>query len=57
MELRKLGRTGLSVPAICLGTMNFGDEIFYNHPKDILALARAEVIQYANGIAALKQSP
>jgi 3-keto-5-aminohexanoate cleavage enzyme len=22
-----------------LGTMNFGDDIFYNHPKDILALA------------------
>lgn len=22
-----------------LGTMNFGDEIFYNHPKDIVALA------------------
>ena len=26
MELRKLGRTGLSVPAICLGTMNFGEQ-------------------------------
>lgn len=30
-----------------LGTMNFGEDVFYNHPKDIAALAERI---YANGI-------
>ncbi|ALM83094.1 aldo/keto reductase [Bordetella sp. N] len=39
MEYRKLGRSGLSVSALALGTMTFGRESDENAARDILALA------------------
>jgi aryl-alcohol dehydrogenase-like predicted oxidoreductase len=39
MEYRKLGKSGLTVSALCLGTMTFGDRTEENEAKRIVAAA------------------
>ena len=39
MKTTHLGRTGLNVSRICLGTMNFGDGVFVNARPDIVRIA------------------
>src|ERR1700736_5463711 len=41
MELRQLGRTGVSVSKLCLGAMMFGDWGNKDHAKSILIIHRA----------------
>jgi len=56
MQYRKLGRTGLKVSAICLGTMNFGNQLSEVEATNIIERALAAGInfidtadQYAEG--------
>jgi aryl-alcohol dehydrogenase-like predicted oxidoreductase len=39
MEYRKLGESGLTVSALCLGTLTFGDRTEENEAKRIVAAA------------------
>ncbi|NIA69858.1 aldo/keto reductase [Pelagibius litoralis] len=56
MDMRKLGRSGLTVSPICLGTMMFGDQTEEAEAKRIIDHARDQGVnfidtadQYANG--------
>ena len=56
MEYRRLGRSGLTVSALCLGTMTFGDRTDEAEAGRIVAAARDAGInfidtadQYAKG--------
>ena len=40
MDMRKLGRSGLTVSPICLGTMMFGDQTEEKEAQRIIAHAR-----------------
>ena len=40
MQYRKLGRTGVKVSAICLGTMTYGDQVGETEAINIIERAR-----------------
>ena len=46
MEYRLLGRSGLKVSQLCLGTMNFGDQTDLATATDIVAAARAAGVNF-----------
>ena len=50
MELRRMGRTGLEVPALCLGTMTFGLQV--DEPGSVAILDKA----YESGLVFLDTS-
>ena len=58
MDYRLLGRSGLKVSALCLGTMNFGDQTNLAAATKITDAARAAGVNFidtADGYAASRR--
>ena len=49
MRYKKLGRTGLKVSEICLGTMTFGDQVGETEAINIVKRAATAFKQVASG--------
>jgi len=49
MQYKKLGRTGLKVSEICLGTMTFGDQVGETEAINIVKRAATAFKQVASG--------
>jgi aryl-alcohol dehydrogenase-like predicted oxidoreductase len=46
MEYRRLGRSGLKVSSLCLGTMMFGDQTDEEASRSIVARAREAGVNF-----------
>ena len=49
MQYKKLGKTGLKVSEICLGTMTFGDQVGETEAINIVKRAATAFKQVASG--------